>query len=68
MNVLYSNVDLLNRYNRKVPKTWDELIETANIIYEGELKNGMPISRYVSALNGKIINKNLILYFIFILF
>jgi len=51
MNVLYSNKDLLKRHGKRIPKSWDELIETANYIYEEELKNGMPISRYVSALN-----------------
>ncbi|ORX82973.1 periplasmic binding protein-like II [Anaeromyces robustus] len=37
--VLYSNIELLNRYNKEVPKTWNELIETGLYIYNEELKN-----------------------------
>jgi len=34
--VLYSNKELLNKYNKPIPKTWDELIETCNYIMERE--------------------------------
>jgi len=33
---LYSNLDLLEKYNKTIPATWDELISTANYIYEKE--------------------------------
>jgi len=34
--VLYSNYELLNKYNKSVPKTWDELIDTCKYIMERE--------------------------------
>ena len=37
-NVLYSNKYLLEKYNKKIPKTWDELLETANYILNEEKK------------------------------
>ncbi|ORX47118.1 periplasmic binding protein-like II [Piromyces finnis] len=37
-NVLYSNEDLLNKYNKQVPLTWNELIKTASYILEEEKK------------------------------
>lgn len=36
---LYYRKDLLEKYKRPVPKTWDELMETAQIVIQGE-KNG----------------------------
>ncbi|ORY37872.1 hypothetical protein LY90DRAFT_52773 [Neocallimastix californiae] len=39
-DVLYSNIDLLNKYGKEIPKTWDELISTGNFILENERKNG----------------------------
>jgi len=33
---LYSNVSLLNKYNKSIPKTWDELYETGKYILEKE--------------------------------
>lgn len=38
--VLYHNKELLDKYNKKPPKTWDELIETAKYILEEEKKIG----------------------------
>ncbi|ORX79048.1 periplasmic binding protein-like II [Anaeromyces robustus] len=35
-SVLYSNTVLLERYNKTIPKTWDELIETSKYIIEKE--------------------------------
>jgi len=34
--VLYSNKQLLSKYNKPIPKTWDELIETCKYIMERE--------------------------------
>lgn len=38
INVLYSNISLLQKYNKSIPKTWDEMIETAKFILEEERK------------------------------
>jgi len=35
---LYSNNDLLKKYNKSVPKTWDELITTGKFIMDEEKK------------------------------
>jgi len=35
-SVLYANKALLKRYNKEVPKTWDELIETTKFILDKE--------------------------------
>ncbi|ORX44204.1 periplasmic binding protein-like II [Piromyces finnis] len=37
-SVLYSNNHLLNKYNKNVPKTWEELIDTGKYILEEEKK------------------------------
>jgi len=34
--VLYANNIFLNKYNKPIPKTWDELHETAKYILEQE--------------------------------
>ncbi|ORX57918.1 periplasmic binding protein-like II [Piromyces finnis] len=44
---LYSNINLLNKYNKRVPKTWKELMET---------------SKYILAEERKLNNTNLIPY------
>jgi len=36
--VLYSNIQLLEKYNKQVPKTWDELLETGDYILKEEKK------------------------------
>jgi len=38
INALYSNIGLLQKYNKTVPKTWDEMIDTAKYIIEKEKK------------------------------
>jgi trehalose/maltose transport system substrate-binding protein len=37
---LYYRKDLLEKYNKPVPKTWDELAETAKVIMDGEREAG----------------------------
>ena len=37
--VFYANTKLLNKYNKRIPKTWDELIETGRYIYDEEFKD-----------------------------
>lgn len=39
-DVLYANKALLNKYNKRIPKTWDELLITAKYIIEEERKIG----------------------------
>jgi len=34
--MLYSNEDLLIKYNKPIPKTWDELIKTCKYIIDKE--------------------------------
>ncbi|KAL6625024.1 hypothetical protein U3516DRAFT_823967 [Neocallimastix sp. 'constans'] len=38
--VLYSNTEILNKYNMPVPKTWEQLLETGKYIYDEEVKLG----------------------------
>eukprot|EP00833_Pecoramyces_ruminatium_P013862 jgi/Orpsp1_1/1187894/evm.model.d7180000061000.1 len=38
IDALYSNQALLNKYNKNIPKTWDELIETSKYILNEERK------------------------------
>ena len=38
---LYYRKDLLEKYTRPVPKTWDELMETAKVVLEGEKNPNM---------------------------
>tara|TARA_R110002050_G_scaffold57442_1_gene129511 strand:- start:74838 stop:76139 length:1302 start_codon:yes stop_codon:yes gene_type:complete len=44
---MYYRKDLLEKYNRPVPQTWEEMEETAKIIMEGEKKTGNNIWGYV---------------------
>jgi len=44
---LYSNMNLLNKYNRTVPETWDELIETTNYIYDLEIKENPNLRKFI---------------------
>jgi len=45
-DVLYSNMDLLNKYQKRVPRTWDELMETAKYITEREKEEGNEVVGY----------------------
>jgi len=46
-NALFSNVVLLNKYNKPIPKTWSELVETSKYILEQErLKNNTDLVAY----------------------
>ncbi|MEP7183157.1 MAG: ABC transporter substrate-binding protein [Betaproteobacteria bacterium] len=38
---LYYRKDLLEKYKRTVPKTWDDLIETAKIVMDGEKNSNL---------------------------
>jgi len=64
VSTLFSNQELLLKYNKEVPKTWDELMNTSKYIYEEEKKLNNTIIRY----NGLINGKNNILFLIFIYF
>jgi len=52
--VLYYNKKLLDKYGKRVPKTWDELIETSLEIKEKEKKLGnIYLSEYNGLFSGK---------------
>ncbi|KAL6625309.1 periplasmic binding protein-like II, partial [Neocallimastix sp. 'constans'] len=38
--ILYSNMDLLNKYEKKLPKTWEEMLNIGNEILKEERANG----------------------------
>jgi len=48
-NVLYSNTILLDKYEKEIPKTWDQLIETAEFIrdQEKDLYNNTDFDPYI---------------------
>jgi len=46
--VLGYNADLLKKYNKSIPKTWNELIETAKYIIDSEKAIGKNIIGYAS--------------------
>jgi len=37
-SILISNSNFLNKYNRNIPKTWDELIDSGVYILNEEIK------------------------------
>jgi len=51
-DMLYSNQELLSKYNKTIPKTWDTLIETAKSIIIEEQNNGNEITGYVADMTG----------------
>jgi len=52
--VLYSNRDLLNKYGKETPKTWDEFVNTGKYIYNEELNQDNEICVYNGIVNGNI--------------
>ncbi|OUM66703.1 hypothetical protein PIROE2DRAFT_6018 [Piromyces sp. E2] len=44
--VLYSNINLLKKYDEKIPKTWDQMLKTAKHILHEEYKFGNNIVGY----------------------
>jgi len=51
VTTLFSNQELLNKYGKQAPKTWDELLETSKYIYEEEKKLNNTIIRYNGLIN-----------------
>ncbi|OUM58847.1 hypothetical protein PIROE2DRAFT_15776 [Piromyces sp. E2] len=47
-SVLYSNTKLLGKYNKTIPETWDEFLETGSYIVSEEKKANNKISGYNS--------------------
>ncbi|ORX42464.1 periplasmic binding protein-like II [Piromyces finnis] len=45
--VMIANQSLLDKYNKPYPKTWEELIETENYIYNQEIKVNKRLHRYI---------------------
>jgi len=58
--ILYYNKKLLDRYEKRVPKTWDEVIETSLEIKEKEKKKGnINLSEYNGLFSGNSKNLNI---------
>jgi len=53
VTTLYSHQDLLLKYNKEAPRTWDELMSTSKYIYDEEKKLNNTIVRYNGLFNGK---------------
>jgi len=49
---MYSNKELLSKYNKPIPQTWDELIETCKYIMEKE-KDDNELICYNGLFDGK---------------
>jgi trehalose/maltose transport system substrate-binding protein len=47
VGMLFYRQDLLDKYDRKVPQTWEELAETATIIVEGEKQTNPDLVGFV---------------------
>jgi len=60
-------VELLSKYNKDIPKTWDELLSTSKYIFEEEKKLNNTIIPYNGLFNGIIIIKFLFILFYFII-
>ena len=60
-------MELLSKYNKDIPKTWDELLSTSKYIFEEEKKLNNTIIPYNGLFNGIIIIKFLFILFYFII-
>jgi len=69
VDALYANKQLLTTYNRRIPKTWDELIETSKyILHEERKKNNTDLVAYNGLMNGNInvyIFENICIYMLY---
>jgi len=50
---LYSNRELLNKYNKNPPKTWDELVEISEFILKEE--ENPDLTAYNGLFNSSVI-------------
>jgi len=66
LSTLFSNRELLEKYNKDVPKTWDELMSTGRYIVEEEKKLNNTVIIYNGLINSKIILFYFILFYFFI--
>ena len=48
ISVFFSNKNYLQKYNRPIPKTWDQLIETTEYILDEEKKKGNELNGYAA--------------------
>jgi len=55
LDALFSNKELLDKYHKRVPKTWEELLETGKEIIKREREeNNTEIVGYNGYMFGKI--------------
>jgi len=54
VSTLFSNQELLKKYGKSVPKTWEELMKTSKYIVDEEKKENNEYLRYNGLFNGKI--------------
>lgn len=53
--VLYTNENYINKYNKPVPTTWEELLETSKFILQEEAKvNNTNLLAYNGLFNGTV--------------
>jgi len=64
--LLYSNINMLNKYKKRIPKTWDELIDTS--IYILERENNTNLMAYNGLFNGLFKKKKNFFFFFFFFF
>jgi len=63
---LFSNIELLNKYNKSIPKTWDELIETSEYILEREKQlNNTDLIAYNGLFDGSSHGQHSVFEFIY---
>jgi len=53
-SVLYSNTKLLEKYNKPVPETWDELIDTSKYIMEKEKEIDPELISFNGLFDGRV--------------